>query len=85
MNSKQEKTLQAIFADPVRADIAWDEIVKLFEALDATLTQGRGSRVKVVLKNQRSVFHQPHPERVTSKGTVKSVREFLINAGISPK
>jgi hypothetical protein len=31
---------------------------------------------------QRAVFHEPHPERVTDKGAVKSVREFLLNAGI---
>jgi HicA toxin of bacterial toxin-antitoxin, len=85
MNSKQTKTLRAIFAEPVPADIAWKDIVKLLEALGATLTQGRGSRIRILLNEQRAVFHEPHPERVTDKGAVKSVREFLINAGIIPK
>jgi hypothetical protein len=35
-----------------------------------------------MVNNQRAVFHEPHPERVTDKGAVKSVREFLLNAGI---
>jgi HicA toxin of bacterial toxin-antitoxin, len=85
MNSKQTKTLRAIFTEPVPADIAWKDIVKLLEALGATLTQGRGSRIRVLLNEQRAVFHEPHPERVTDKGAAKAVREFLINAGIVPK
>lgn len=83
MNSKQVKTLKAIFTDPVPVDIAWKDIVTLFEALGATISQGRGSRVRVLLNDQRAVFHEPHPERVTDKGAVKSVREFLVNAGIT--
>jgi predicted RNA binding protein YcfA (HicA-like mRNA interferase family) len=83
MNSKQAKTLKAIFTDPLLSDIAWKDIVKLFEALGATVSQGKGSRVRVLLNEQRAVFHEPHPERVTDKGAVKSVREFLVNAGIT--
>lgn len=83
MNNKQVQTLKAIFTDPVPADIAWRDIVSLFEGLRATVSQGKGSRVRVILNEHRAVFHEPHPERVTDKGAVKSVREFLINAGIT--
>ncbi|NJM64674.1 MAG: type II toxin-antitoxin system HicA family toxin [Acaryochloris sp. RU_4_1] len=83
MNSKQAKTLKAIFTDPIPANIAWKDIVTLFEGLGVTVTQGRGSRVRVMLNQQRAVFHEPHPERVADKGVVKSVREFLVNAGIT--
>jgi hypothetical protein len=83
MNSKLAKTLKAIFTDPIPATIAWKDIETLLEALGATISQGRGSRVRVVLNGQRAVFHEPHPERVTDKGAVKSVREFLINAGFN--
>ena len=83
MNNKQAKILKAIFTDPVPADIAWRDIVRLFEGLGATVSQGKGSRVRIILNEQRAVFHEPHPERVTDKGAVKSVREFLINAGIT--
>lgn len=58
--------------------------MKLFNALGASISQGRGSRVRILLNGQRAVFHEPHPERVTDKGAVKSVREFLTNAGIDP-
>lgn len=82
LNSKQAKTLKAVFETPARADIPWSEILRLFEALGADVSQGRGSRVRVQLNGERAVFHEPHPEKETDKGAVKSVREFLKNAGI---
>ncbi len=85
MNNKHRKTLADVFTDPVPADIPWTDIIKLFTALGATITQGRGSRVRRLLDGQRAVFHEPHPERETDRGAVKSVREFLINAGITPE
>jgi hypothetical protein len=30
----------------------------------------------------RAVFHRPHPEKTTDKGALKSVRRFLLEAGI---
>ncbi|MBD2081888.1 type II toxin-antitoxin system HicA family toxin [Leptolyngbya sp. FACHB-17] len=82
LNRKQAKTLQAVFEKPIRADILWSDIVGLFRAMSAEVTQGRGSRVRVHLNGERAVFHEPHPEKETDKGAVKSVREFLENAGI---
>ncbi len=82
LNNKQTKTLKAIFQTPVRSDILWSDIVRLLEALGADVTQGRGSRVRVYLNRERAVFHEPHPEKETDKGAVKSVRAFLENAGI---
>ena len=66
----------------MRADILWSDIIRLLEALGADVTQGRGSRIRVYLNGERAVFHQPHPEKETDKGAVKSVRDFLGNAGI---
>ena len=83
LNSKQKKTFESIFSTPVRSDIYWADIESLFIALGAIITQRKGSRVGVRLRGERAVFHEPHPERVTDKGAVKSVREFLENAGFS--
>jgi len=84
MNAKQRKTLQAIFDDPVRSDIPWADIESLLTAAGGEISEGRGSRVRVVLNQRRAVFHRPHPERVTDKGAVKSVRRFLQEAGVKP-
>lgn len=82
LNSKQQKTLESIFTNPVPANILWKDIESLFIALDANVTQGQGSRVRVKLNQVKAVFHEPHPEKETDKGAVRSVREFLIKAGI---
>lgn len=77
MNKRHRKALTAILEAPVRSDIEWKDIEALFKALGAEITEGRGSRVRVALKGVRAVFHRPHPEKETDKGTVKSVRRFL--------
>lgn len=84
MNKKQRQTLDKIFEKPERADISWTNIESLFSALGADISEGRGSRVRVALNDIRAVFHRPHPERVTSKGAIKSVRKFLQEAGVRP-
>jgi hypothetical protein len=77
-------TLEAIFEKPTRADIRWRSIVALFVALGGEITQGRGSRVRVALKGHRAVFHEPHPERITDKGAIEDVRNFLDGMRIRP-
>ena len=56
----------------------------MFEALGGVVTDGAGSRRRVALNGVRAVFHEPHSERVTDKGAVDSVRDFLRNAGFVP-
>ena len=79
--SKHEKTLIAIFADPVRSSIRWRDIEALFKSLGAAVEERAGSRVHVVLNGIDASFHRPHPSPNTDKGAVKSVRQFLIDAG----
>jgi hypothetical protein len=84
MNQKHRRTLASIFTDPVRSNIPWVEIEALLLALGAEISAGSGSRVRVALNGVKAVFHRPHPERVTDKGAVKSMRRFLLTAGIKP-
>ena len=84
MDSKHQKTLEAIFEKPERANILWRDVEALFIALGAEITDGNGSRRRVALKGVRAVFHRPHPHKETDKGAVKSVRRFLEAAGVKP-
>ena len=84
MDNKHRKTLEAIFAKPERANIAWKDIEALLMALGAEFSEGSGSRVRVALHGVRAVFHRPHPQKETHKGAVKSVRKFLEAAGVKP-
>ena len=83
MNSKQKKVYERIFKNPVQSDIEWAEIEILLKSLGAKISEGNGSRVRIELNGERAVFHRPHPERVTDKGAVKSMRRFLDNAGVN--
>jgi len=82
MTGKHRKTLQAIFADPVRANINWADIEALLMALGAERDEGTGSRVCFALNGIRAIFHRPHPQKETDRGAVKSVRRFLEEGGI---
>ena len=84
MNKKQRRTLKRIFEKPERSDISRLDIESIFTALGADISEGRGSRVRVALNEVRAVFHRPHPNRITNKGAVKSVRRFLQESGVKP-
>ena len=68
----------------MRANIDWHDVESLLSALGAELSEGRGSRVRVALNGVRATFHEPHPEKEIGKGAVRSLRDFLISAGIRP-
>jgi hypothetical protein len=84
MNRKHEKTLAAIFAQPVRANIAWDDVVSLFEGLGGVVEPAGGSMVTIVLNGVRAVFHRPHPGSELSKPLVRRIRLYLDQAGVGP-
>ena len=82
MRTKHKKTLILIFEDPVRPDIPWSNIESLLVTLGAEIVEGRGSRVRVFLNGIRAVFHRPHPGKEVDRGLVRSVRRFLVEAGV---
>ncbi len=84
VSGKHRTTLVAIFADPVRANIALRDIEALFVACGAEVSEGNGSRVRVALNGVRAVFHRPHPQKETDRGAVTSVRRFLTEAEVKP-
>ena len=84
MNPKHQRTLQAIFADPVRSNIPWRDIEAMLRSVGAEISEGSGSRVRIALNGVRAVFHRPHPRKETDKGAVRSMRRFLTEAGVTP-
>jgi hypothetical protein len=82
LNKKHQKILDSIFIEPVKSNVVWSDIEKMLLALGTEISEGRGSRVRLYLNGIRSVFHRPHPEKETDKGALKSMRRFLIEAGV---
>jgi hypothetical protein len=84
MSTKHRRILEAIFAEPVRANVSWTDIEALLTNCGAEVSEGSGSRIRVALKGVRAVFHRPHPQKETDKGALRSVRRFLTEAGFTP-
>lgn len=83
MNSKNKKTLTAIFANPVNGNMEWKKIETLFISLGAEKDEGNGSAVTFILNDVRADFHRPHPNKEALRYRVKAAREFLTKAGIT--
>ena len=84
MNSKQTKTLQRVFSDPVSSNIAWKDIESLLVAVGAEAIEGSGSRVRFVKSDIIATFHRPHPKKEAKPYQVKDTRLFLIQIGVAP-
>lgn len=82
MSSYHQRTLEAVFRDPVSGTIVWSDVESMLIHLGATLREGRGSRVIVVLNGQRGVFHRPHPQKEAERGAIRSLRKLLTQAGL---
>ena len=84
MGKKHQRTLEAIFKQPVQSNVIWKDVEALMRYLDVEITEGQGSRVRFASNGVRATFHRPHPGKDTDKGALVSVRRFLENAGVKP-
>jgi hypothetical protein len=88
LGRKHRRTLNRIFEEPTRADVAWADFEALVVALGGEWRKpGRtaGSRRRAVLNETKAMFHRPHPGPAMKKGSVETARLFLRNAGVTPK
>jgi len=84
MASKHQKTLALIFENPIRSYVNWADIIVLLQHIGAEVSEGKGSRVRIALNGIRAVYHRPHPGKETDKGALRSLRLFLVEAGVKP-
>lgn len=84
MNSKQRKTLTAIFADPVSPTVAWADIESLLISAGARMIEGSGSAVRFECKGVIARFHRPHPDKEAKRYQVRDARAFLTAIGVKP-
>ena len=84
MNKRHLKTLSDVYVRPVSGSIKWSDIESLFISLGSEVHEREGSRIAVLLKGQKKIFHRPHPRPTTDKGAVNSIRIWLDSLGIRP-
>ena len=84
MNSKQKRTLAAVFADPVSATIEWAAVESLLIAVGCHVVEGSGSRVRFAQGLEVEFFHRPHPAKEAKRYQIRAARDFLIRLGVEP-
>lgn len=84
MNSRQAKTLKAVFSEPVSGTIAWDSIEALLVAVGCEVIEGNGSRVRFVKDGAIETFHRPHPAKEAKRYQVRAARAYLVRIGVTP-
>ena len=84
MNSRQRKTLSAIFKYPTPKGIEWRAVASLIKTLGGEVKYGNGSRVRIDLEGQSVNIHSPHPQKELKRYAVRLVKELLIRTGEKP-
>jgi hypothetical protein len=84
ISARHRKTLAAIFSDPVSGTIKWRDVEAMLVALGAEISEGSGSRIRFTLNRRMVLVHRPHPSPNTKRHTVRSIGEFLLEAGVHP-
>jgi hypothetical protein len=83
MNHHHRKTLQAIFAHPIAANLGLKDVEHVLESLGAEITDKAGSRIGVKLNGHTAAFH--HSNHSLPKEEVLQFRKFLEACGVTPE
>ena len=84
MNSKQKRTLAAIFSAPTPKNLTWSECVSLLKACGCDVVEGDGSRVSFVKDDLVLHLHKPHPQKECKPYMVRQMRGHLEDLGVKP-
>ena len=84
MNSKQQKTLESIFANPVNGNLEWDRIEALLVAAGCRVIEGSRSSVTFEKDGLCVYFHRPRPQKEALKYRIRLAREYLEKIGVTP-
>jgi len=82
MNHHHRKTLHALFAHPISANIDFKKVIHLLEEIGADVDNKTGNRIGVTLNGHSVAF--PHAHHSLPKDEVAQVRKFLEACGITP-
>jgi hypothetical protein len=83
MGGGHQRTLEQVFTAPPPATLAWRDIEALLSYY-GTVTEGRGSRIRVAVNGVTMNLHRPHPGKEAHRYQVKHIRQFLERAGVTP-
>jgi hypothetical protein len=85
MQHKDRTTLGEIFAHPVTHNLAWRDVVSLFEAVGGEVTDTHKDGVKVKLAGNERTFQRPHHKNIDSTDEIVAIKKFLEESGVTPE
>lgn len=83
MNHHHRKTLHALFAHPISANVDFKQVVGLLEEAGAETDNKSGNRIGVKLNGHSAAFS--HAQHDLPKEEIVQVRKFLESCGITPE
>lgn len=83
MNHRHRKTLHALFAHPVSANISSRAVESVFKELGGEIEQRHGGRLGVRLNGHFAEFS--HDSHSLEPAHVRKMRKFLEDAGVDPE
>ena len=83
MNATHQKTLEAIFSNPVSKSLEWRRIEALLVAIGCKVIEGNGSRVRFEKNGLIATFHRPHPAKEAKPYQVRDARQFIESLGVN--
>lgn len=84
MNSKHQRTLEAVFSLPTLGSIKFADIEALVAALGGEVVEGAGSRVAMHLHGGVKHAHRPHPGKEAKRYQINEIRAWLQALGVKP-
>jgi len=84
VNSRHRRTLAAVFAKPILANIEWSAIEALLLAVGCRIVEGDGSRVRFERGGMVEVFHRPHPRKEAKPYVVRNAAAYTERLGVKP-
>jgi hypothetical protein len=83
MNHKHRKTLHALFAHPVSANISTRSVEAVLQELGGEIEQRHGGRLGLRLNGH--FVEISHDKHALEPEHVHSLRKFLTDAGVDPE
>lgn len=86
MNKKNQRTLEAIFKQPVQSNVVWKDIESLMRHFNTEITEGEGSRVRFALNGTRATFQGTTVDEIEQafKDSVDDYLAFCKERGEEP-
>ena len=81
LSRRHARTLEQVFQHPMPANLRWNDVMHLFDALGAE-TEEHDGRVKVRLRGHSHTFRRPHHKNVADRDELVQLRHFLEVSGV---